>query len=344
MMPEPAFVVRNLVKTYRRGRGPFQPPVAVHAVRSVSFALQPGGVLCLVGESGCGKTTIGKIVAGIVPPTSGQLLLDGQDIWTLSRKERDQATLSLQIIHQDPFAALNPTRTIRQSLSAPLGIHNLARTRAERADRLHHLMELVGLPRDQDLLDKYPHQLSGGQRQRAVIARALVVNPRVLVADEATSMVDVSLRVGILQRLRELGQSLGISSLFITHDFGVARYFAHGHQIAVMYLGEFIEVGPTESVIRAPHHPYTNMLLSAVPLPNPIRSRNRQRLFPVSDAIPDATQVLSGCSFVNRCPFATEICHDQRPVLSSVGTEGHSVSCHHAERVVQETTDIRTWV
>jgi oligopeptide/dipeptide ABC transporter ATP-binding protein len=137
---------------------------------------------------------------------------------------------------------------------------------------------------------------------------------------------------------------LGIASLFITHDFGVARYFAYGHHIAVMYLGEFIEVGPTESVIRNPHHPYTTMLLSAVPLPNPVRSRKRQRLLPTSDAIPDATLVFAGCSFVNRCPFATERCETERPQLSPVDSDGHVVSCHHADRVVQESSDIRTWV
>lgn len=340
----PIFEVRNLVKSYQRRSGPFRPSTWVHAVRSVSFSLEAGSVLCLVGESGCGKSTIGKMAAGIVEPTGGEIILDQQDVWKLSAQDRTTATLALQIIHQDPFAALNPTRTIRQSLSAPLQIHKLARTRQDIDNRLHQLMELVGLPQDQSVLDKYPHQLSGGQRQRVVIARALSVNPRVLVADEATSMVDVSLRVGILRRLRELGDALGISSLFITHDFGVARYFAHGQQIAVMYLGEFIEVGPTEAVIREPHHPYTTMLLSAVPLPNPIRSRNRQRLLPTSDAVPDATQIFPGCSFVNRCPFATTICEQTRPELRSIDGKGHAVSCHHADLVVHEAAKVRTWV
>ena len=343
-MASPIFEARNVVKSYQRGHGPFQPPTMVYAVRSISFSLTPSSVLCLVGESGCGKSTIGKMVAGIVPPTSGELLLDNQNIWSLAGDARTRSTLAMQIIHQDPFAALNPTRTIRQSLSAPLKIHKLAHTRSEVDIRLQQMMELVGLPPNQDVLNKYPHQLSGGQRQRVIIARALSVNPRILVADEATSMVDVSLRVGILRRLRELGDSLGIASLFITHDFGVARYFAHSQQIAVMYLGEFIEVGPTESVIRSPHHPYTTMLLSAVPLPNPIRSRNRKRLLPTSDAIPDATHVSPGCSFVDRCPYATEVCSHERPPLAAVDDGGHAASCHHAAKVVQDAAPVRSWV
>lgn len=343
-MVDTVLELRDVVKTYRRGHGPWRPPTVVHAVRSVSFSLAPGEVLCLVGESGCGKSTVGKMVAGIVSPTQGEIRLDGTSVWALTGEARQRATLAMQIIHQDPFAALNPARTIRQSLAAPLRIHRLVRTRAEEAARLAELMQWVGLPQGQDILDKYPHQLSGGQRQRVVIARALTVNPRVLVADEATSMVDVSLRVGILQRLRELGASLGIATLFITHDFGVARYFAFGQRIAVMYLGELVEVGPTESVIRRPHHPYTTMLLSAVPLPNPVRSRNRPRLLPVSDAIPDATEVLPGCSFVNRCPFATDRCGEEKPLLENVDADGHAVRCHHASRVVAETAAARTWV
>lgn len=343
-MAQPVLELENIVKTYRRGHGPFRPPTTVYAVRSVSFALEAAGVLCLVGESGCGKSTVGKMVAGVVQPTSGSLRLDGQDIWSLTGEDRRRATLALQIIHQDPFAALNPARTIRQSLVAPLRIHKMSKSHRGEDDRLAELMDLVGLPRQQDILDKYPHQLSGGQRQRVIIARALTVNPKVIVADEATSMVDVSLRVGILHRLRDLGESLGIATVFITHDFGVARYFAHGQRIAVMYLGEFIETGPTESVIQAPHHPYTTMLLSAVPLPNPVRSRNRTRLLPTSDAIPDATEVLPGCSFVNRCPFATEICSAEKPPLVPVESSDHRVSCHHAAEVVRETASTRTWV
>jgi oligopeptide/dipeptide ABC transporter ATP-binding protein len=343
-MEHAVFEARNLVKTYQRGHGLFRPPTTVQAVRSVSFAIGAGDVLCLVGESGSGKSTIGKMVAGVVPPTAGEIRLDGRNIAEMPLPERNRATLQMQIIHQDPFAALNPTRTIRQSLAAPLEVHRLVKSRGGREERLREVMELVGLPRDQDLLDKYPHQLSGGQRQRVIIARALIVNPRVLVADEATSMVDVSLRVGILRRLRELGDQMGIASLFITHDFGVARYFAHGHQIAVMYLGEFIEVGPTEAVIRNPHHPYTTMLLSAVPLPNPVRSRNRERLLPTSDAIPDATLEFPGCSFANRCPFATERCRTERPTLRPVGDAGHTVSCHHADRVAEAVQGVRTWV
>jgi peptide/nickel transport system ATP-binding protein len=337
----PLLAARNLEKVYTRSRGPFRPPTRVPAVRGVSFELDAEEVLCLVGESGCGKSTVGKIVADIVPPSSGQLLFEGRDITALSGRDRERASLALQIIHQDPFSALNPTRTIFQSLSAPLLIHGLTRSRHETVDRLAELLAMVGLTPADDFLFKYPHQLSGGQRQRILIARALTVNPRVLVADEATSMVDVSLRVGILNTLLELNHRLRTAMLFITHDFGVARYVAYGQRIAVMYLGQFVESGPTEEVISNPLHPYTTMLLSAVPLPDPVENRARQRLLPSTDDIPDATRIPAGCAFVARCPFATERCRQEAPLLREMGPGGHQVACHHVETVAAATQPLR---
>jgi peptide/nickel transport system ATP-binding protein len=341
-MAAPLLEVCNLQKVYLRGRGPFRAPVKVTAVRSVSFALDEGQVLCLVGESGCGKSTVGKIVADIVPPSAGEILFQGRNLAAMGKDDRTRASLAIQIIHQDPFAALNPGRTIYQSLSAPLAVHGLAKTKAARVDRLTHLLEMAGLTPAVDFLWKYPHQLSGGQRQRIVVARALTVNPRVLVADEATSMVDVSLRVGILNMLRDLGQAFRAATLFITHDFSVARYFAYGHQLAVMYLGEFVEVGVTEEVIHRPLHPYTNMLLSAVPLPNPAKNRQRIRLLPSSDALPDASKIPPGCPFANRCPFATDICVHEKPELRA-HADGHRAACHHVDRVQETWASRRMW-
>ncbi|MCL6443653.1 MAG: ABC transporter ATP-binding protein [Alicyclobacillus sp.] len=290
-----------------------------------------GEVLCLVGESGCGKSTVGKMVADVIEPSDGVIFLHNRDLSTLTKDERNQASLRIQIIHQDPFAALNPTRTIYQTLSAPLKIHGIARSRADIQERLSTLLSAVGLTPPEEFLRKYPHQLSGGQRQRIVIARALTVNPSVLVADEATSMVDVSLRVGILKTLQELSRSLHVATLFITHDFAVARYFGYGQKLAVMYLGEFVEVGVTEDVISRPQHPYTKMLLSAVPLPDPVKNRTRQRILPSSDEIPDAANIPPGCSFANRCPFATDICRVERPLLRPSKVTGQQVACHHAD-------------
>lgn len=323
--------VENLTKKYIRHRGMFGAAVEVSAVRSVSFSLGEGEVLCMVGESGCGKSTIGKMVADVVKPSGGQIRFHQKNLSDMSMAERAKASLAIQLIHQDPFAALNPTKTIHQTLSAPLKIHRIAQSRAEREVRMTELLDSVGLSPAEEFLHKYPHQLSGGQRQRIVIARALTVNPSVIVADEATSMVDVSLRIGILKTLQELGARLRVATLFITHDFAVARYFGYGQQIAVMYLGEFVETGVTEDVIAHPQHPYTKMLLSAVPLPDPIKNRVRTRLMPSSDEIPDATQISVGCSFANRCPFATEICHHEKPELRAAKTPGHRVACHHAD-------------
>lgn len=306
-------------------------PIEVSAVRNVSFSLGQGDVLCLVGESGCGKSTVGKMVADIIQPSGGQIMFHEKDMSEMTREERNKASLAIQIVHQDPFAALNPTRTVYQTLSAPLQIHGLSKNKATTRERLTALLEAVGLTPPDDILPKYPHQLSGGQRQRIVIARALAVNPSVLVADEATSMVDVSLRVGILKTLKELSRSMHVATLFITHDFAVARYFGYGRKLAVMYLGEFVEVGVTEEIISRPQHPYTKMLLSAVPLPDPDKNKTRQRLMPSSDDIPDATNIPKGCSFANRCPFASDVCHSEHPSLRLSATSGQYVACHHAE-------------
>lgn len=341
-MTDALLTVQDLRKTYIRSHHGNSAQTTIYAVRHVSFALQPGEILCVVGESGCGKSTVGKMVADIVPPTSGAICLSGQNLLALRGAERDRVSLGIQFIHQDPFAALNPTRTIAQSLSAPLKMHQHLRSTRARLDRLSAVLETVGLSPAAEILTKYPHQLSGGQRQRVVIARALTVYPKVIVADEATSMVDVSLRVGILQTLLTLADTLGVGFLFITHDFSVARYFGYGQRLAVMYLGQFVEMGLTENVVAEPAHPYTTMLLSAVPLPDPTVSRLRRRLRPSSEEVPDATEVATGCVFLQRCPFATEVCSLEAPPLQDIG-EGHWVACHHVDQVETATMNLRSW-
>ena len=331
-MTVPLLAVKDLRKIYTRGGGLIRKPAQAVAVQSVSFELHEGDILCMVGESGCGKSTIGKILAGVVPPTSGSIFFYGKDMREMGREAFHRASLGIQIIHQDPFASLNPTRTVEQSLSAPLVAHRLARGRAERRKRLLELLYSVGLAPAEEFLGKYPHQLSGGQRQRISVARALTVDPRVLVSDEATSMVDVSLRVGILNTIRELGKSRKMANLFITHDFGVARYFGNGHRIAVMYLGEIVESGPTEDVIQRPQHPYTRMLLSSVPAPDPAKNQARRRMMPRSHEIPDAAHIPDGCSFANRCPFAVAVCEHKKPPVELLGNrdDRHEVACHLA--------------
>jgi oligopeptide/dipeptide ABC transporter ATP-binding protein len=338
-MMEAVLQVRDLHKVYQRRRGLLQRPVEVSAVRGVSFELGTSEVLALVGESGCGKSTVGKIVADVVPPSSGEILLDGRDLNSLRGGERDRFSRRIQIIHQDPYAALNPVRTVAQTLAAPLQVVGVRG--GDVWGRAQELLELVGLVPGRSILPKYPHQLSGGQRQRVVIARALAVNPDVLVADEATSMVDVSLRIGILDTLHELRNRLGVALLFITHDFGVARYFAHGQRLAVMYLGQFVEVGRAEEVIARPRHPYTLMLLSAIPMPDPRRNRERKRLLPASDEVPDATVIPEGCPFAGRCPFATDRCRHEAPALVADGASDHLAACHYPERVAEATAELQ---
>ncbi|MEZ3159510.1 ABC transporter ATP-binding protein [Microbacterium sp. BWT-B31] len=323
-----ALDVVDLKKSYpsRRGKGG-----VVNAVNSISFSLEAGQSLAIVGESGCGKSTVGKMIADVLEPTSGEVRINGTALGKLRGRERNRLSLQVQLIHQDPYAALNPVRTIWQSLSGPFRVHRIGKNQAERRERLERALEAVGLTPGSTYLEKYPHQLSGGQRQRIVVARALSVAPGVLVADEATSMVDVSLRVDILKTIKQLQRESGVATVFITHDFGVARYFAEGERVAVMYNGRFVEIGKTEDVIGSPRHPYTLMLLTAIPTSDPEKNRTRTRLLPIVDehvgAFPTA-----GCPFAPRCPMATQLCRDDTPQLRDQG-DGHRVACHYPERV-----------
>ncbi|WP_055589394.1 ABC transporter ATP-binding protein [Streptacidiphilus griseoplanus] len=318
---------RNITRTYRT-RGAFTGERVVQALRGVDFTLPRGGAVSFIGESGCGKTTLGKILTGLETFDGGELVVDGVELSTVPQRRRASYFRRIQMIHQDPYSALNPTRTVDQILGDPLRMR--ARQTGDRAagvvDRAAELLELVGLEPD-GVLPKYPHQLSGGQRQRVVIARALTVDPEVLIADEAVSMIDVSMRLGILGLLRDLRTRLGISLLFITHDVATARYVGDGGELHVIYRGEVIERGPTDTVIQSPVHPYTQCLLSAVPVMRGLEEPGPDRLVPLA-ALDERTRT-PGCLFAPRCPFADERCTAEHPVLGRTGGVEQEHACFH---------------
>ncbi len=304
----------------------------VKAVDDVSLVIAEGEIVCVVGESGCGKTTTGKMVAGLITPTGGRLLFGGKDIWAMSRGEFARYRESVQIIHQDPYASLNPAHTIGQILSYPLRRHKLVKDNQHERERIRQLLETVDLTPADDFVDKYAHQLSGGQRQRVSVARALTVNPSFIVADEAVSMVDVSIRISLLNMLTRLKRELGVTFLFITHDLAIAKYFAQEGRIAVMYLGRIVEIERTEQLIHSPAHPYTRALLSAIPEADPRLTRAKERVKLRSLEIPSLLNLPSGCTFHPRCPlFEAGLCDVHVPPLYAL-PDGHHTACHVVAR------------
>lgn len=325
-MSAPLIEARDLSRSFgsRRRR--------IWAVDDVSLQVSGGDILCLVGESGCGKTTTGKLVAGLVRPTYGQILFEGQDIWQLEPKGFKRYRTAVQLIHQDPYASLNPAHTVFDIISAPLFRHRLVSDRAHAWQRCIELFHIVGLTPPEDLMRKHPHELSGGQRQRVSVARALTVNPKFIVADEAVSMVDVSIRVSLLTMLGRLRSEFGVTFLFITHDLALAKYFAWEGRIAVMYVGSMMEVADTPRLVNDPLHPYTQALLSAVPEADPELTRNKERVALRSQDIPSLLDLPSGCRFHPRCPrFVEGLCDVERPALMPTG-DGREVACHVVAR------------
>ena len=305
----------------------------LRAVDDVSFTIMPGETLCLVGESGCGKSTTGRMMAGLLEPSEGRVLYGGKEVGSLPDEERKSFRRAVQIIHQDPYASLNPIRNVTQILSAPLQRHKLVKSRSELKSRLHELLETVGLTPPEDFLRKHCHQLSGGQRQRVSVARALTVNPEVIVADEPVSMVDVSLRIGLLNMLLSLQRDLGVAFLFITHDLAVAKHFSWDGRIGVMYLGRMVELGATQRLVKEPVHPYTRALISALPEADPELTRNKERLRLRSPDIPSLLNLPSGCPFHPRCPMYEEgLCDTDRPAEDAVDIDGHLAACYVAAR------------
>jgi len=297
------------------------------AVDSVSMAIEPGEIVCLVGESGCGKSTTGRLVAGLLAPTSGHILFQGLDINQMNRTAYRDYRHAVQIVHQDPYASLNPTQSVRQIITTPLLRHGHSHNRSHAEQQATQLLEVVDLTPARDFLNKYPHQLSGGQRQRVSVARALTLNPSFIVADEAVSMVDVSIRVSLLNMLARLRNDLEVTFLFITHDLALAKYFAWEGRIVVMYLGRVIEEGPTPRVIQNPRHPYTQALLAAVPEADPEVARHKQAIELRSANIPSLLNLPPGCTFHPRCPyFVPGQCDTAVPPLIPV-SEGGSAAC-----------------
>jgi oligopeptide/dipeptide ABC transporter ATP-binding protein len=318
--------VKNVTKNFSVSSGIFSKKRSICAVDNVSFHINEGEIVALVGESGCGKSTLGRLTLGILQPTSGKILFKGKDIWCLNKSEFKDFRRNAQIIHQDPYDALNPMKTIYQSLSAPLLHYKIVR-RKECWEKASELLEMVGLVPPDDFLQRYPSRLSGGQMQRVSIARAISVNPSFIVADEAVSMLDASLRIEILDLLLELKRKFNMTCLFITHDFGVARYFAKDGRILVMYLGSIVEEGPTEDVILNPIHPYTKILLECVPIPDPKSARSKGLPPLKSLETPNITSMPSGCKFHTRCPYGKDICSQKAPELE-LTSKDHFVACH----------------
>lgn len=315
----------ELTKTFSR-KGSRGLGTVTTAVDHVSLTWESAQFLALVGESGCGKSTLGRMIAGLIPPTGGRLWWDDRAVDSLRGRTKRQWPRVVQLIPQDPYAAINPVRKIREMLRDPLVYHHII-AKSDVDARIESLLTMVGLE-PSNVMDKYPHQLSGGQRQRVVVARALTVEPQYLVADEAVSMVDVSLRIGIMDRMRQISDQRGLGLLFITHDFRVARYIAQHGLIAVMYLGRIVEQGPAEEVLHHPMHPYTQSLISAVP----ILEGREQRVAEVRPLTYDLTQPKAegGCPFAPRCPYVEDRCRAEAPVLSTAVSDEHGAACHFA--------------
>jgi len=297
----------------------------VHAVDGVSFQVAPGEIFCLVGESGCGKTTIANTLVRLVKPTSGKVFFENIDVLSLGKEDMRKLRQNIQMIFQDPYESLNPHMTIYDIVAEPLEVNRLVDRPDEKDARVAQALEAVGLTPAQSFFDSYPHQLSGGQRQRVAIAAALALKPALIVADEPVSMLDISVRAGILKLMLALRREFNLTYLFITHDLALARHLVD--RIAVMYLGRIVEMGDTKSVIETPLHPYTKALISVVPVPNPKAKRKKMLL---AGEIPSPIDIPSGCRFHTRCPIALEICSKEQPGLQEV-RPGHCVACPFAD-------------
>jgi len=294
----------------------------VRAVDDISFKIEAGEVFGLVGESGSGKTTTGRLLLKLIEPTSGSIIFNGQNLAELPDKELKPLRRKMQMIFQDPYESLNPRMTIKDTLSEPLTVQKLVNSRAEIDEKVREILEAVELTPPDMFLLRFPHELSGGQRQRVVVARAFILDPEFVVADEPVSMLDVSIRAGILELVLNLVEKFNASFLYITHDLALARHMCD--RIAVMYLGKIVEMGPTEKIVYEPMHPYTNALIEAVPIPDPKAKRIE---VVIKGEIPSPTNPPTGCRFHTRCPHTMDVCRKKEPLLKDVNGK-HYVACH----------------
>jgi dipeptide transport system ATP-binding protein len=321
---KPVLEAQDLQRHYRIGRGFFKPAALLKAVAGASFSLTAGRTLAVVGESGCGKSTLARMVTMIERPTSGHLMIDGTDAVGCGKQELHALRPKVQMVFQDPYGSLNPRKQVGQILGEPLEI-NTAKSAKERTETARAMMARVGLR--PEFYTRYPHMFSGGQRQRIAIARALILNPKIVVADEPVSALDVSIRAQVLNLLMDLQAEFNLAYLFISHDLSVVRHIAD--ELMVMYLGRPVEQGPKQVIFAEPRHPYTQALLAATPSVDP---KARSKRLTVKGELPSPIDPPPGCAFHRRCPFATEICGQERPELRSFS--GRMVACHHVEKTL----------
>ena len=309
----PLLEVKKLKKYFKTPKG------MLHAVDDVSFTIDRGRTLGVVGESGCGKSTTGRAILRIVEPTEGEILFDGEDIRSLGKDQMRRMRTRMQIIFQDPFSSLNPRKTVSETIAEPLKLNGIITDKGKRMERVAEIMEIVGLA--ERLYNAYPHELDGGRRQRIGIARALALNPQFIVCDEPVSALDVSIQAQILNLMDELQEKMGLTYMFITHDLSVVHYFAD--DIAVMYLGRLVEKAPAKELFRNPVHPYTQALLSAIPVPS---IHNKRKRILLKGEITSPVDPKPGCRFASRCPYASSRCHSEEPQLKEIAP-GHFNAC-----------------
>ncbi|HWQ30934.1 MAG TPA: oligopeptide/dipeptide ABC transporter ATP-binding protein [Negativicutes bacterium] len=315
-MTEPLISVRNVKKYFNVGSG------LLKAVDDISFDIFPQETLGLVGESGCGKSTTGRTITRLYEPSGGEVIFKGQNIYKLSRHDMQEVRKDFQIIFQDPYASLNPRMTVEDIIAEPLDVHKTYKTHDERTDRVMELLGLVGLGEEHAL--RFPHEFSGGQRQRVGIARSLALNPKFIVCDEPISALDVSIQAQVVNLLKNLQESMGLTYMFIAHDLSMVRYISD--RVGVMYLGHMMELAESDELYTHPIHPYTKALLSAIPIPDPQIQRTRKRIMLEGD-VPSPIDPKPGCRFVDRCSYAVDKCRKETPVLEEKSPK-HFAACH----------------